>query len=283
MLQFGVHQNAVTVIFGMETGRFEIRNGSLFRTDTEYGTSESTDDTYVLSMFAALEKTFQDVADQNVRNDHAARAKTLRDGALFWRCFRFTHGIPDTVPQPLYFFDRPIPISKSDCHDMFVVFDGATLIVPFRRWRGDPEDAAELVDEWRVERQAEGAGGWIGTGKRTVDRRPCLGIDAPARRVVAAFVHATALDRLLKEYLYFGKQNHLFVVYRKYFPDSAYPLTRMDMHTPRGPLRIGDDGLALMFNHDARTLTVPAGLPACFNTVRDNETFWWDVIDHLLC
>ena len=85
MLQFGVHQNAVTVIFGMETGRFEIRNGSLFRTDTEYGTSESTDDTYVLSMFAALEKTFQDVAEQTVRNDHAARAKALRDGVLFWR------------------------------------------------------------------------------------------------------------------------------------------------------------------------------------------------------
>ncbi len=99
----------------------------------------------------------------------------------------------------------------------------------------------------------------------------------------AAFVHATALDRLLKEYLYFGKQNHLFVVYRKYFSDSAYPLTRMDMCTPRGPLRIGDGGHALMFNRDTRTLMVPAGLPACFDAVRDNEAFWWDVIDHLLC
>ncbi len=45
---------------------------------------------------------------------------------------------------------------------MLVVFDGATLTVPFRRWRGDPEDTAVLADEWRVEQQAEGA------GKRTV-------------------------------------------------------------------------------------------------------------------
>ncbi len=61
----------------METGRFEVRNGSVFRTDPEYGTSESTDDTDVLSAFAALEKAFQHVADQSVRNDHAARATAL--------------------------------------------------------------------------------------------------------------------------------------------------------------------------------------------------------------
>lgn len=267
----------------METGaRFEIRNGRVCRTDSVYGRCEDTTDAGVLAAFAALEQTFESARDQSVRDDAAAREEALRTGALFWRCFRFTHGVADTMPPPLYFFMQ-YQLGTSGCGELFVVFDGATLIASFvvERAHFENQYAIPRLIEARVEGQAAGAHGWIGCGRRTVDRRALTDDADPAHAVVAEFVPFHMLSRLLTECVNFGKQTHLGAVYSKYLPGGAYPLTRMHLCTRDGPLLVGTDGLAVVFSRAARTLAVPAGLPACFGAVRDNEAFWWDMIDHL--
>ncbi len=267
----------------METGaRFEIRNRRVCRTDSVYGRYEDTTDAGVLAAFAALEQTFESACDQSVRDDAVAREEALRTGALFWRCFRFTHGVADTMPPPLYFFMQ-YQLGTSGCGELFVVFDGATLIASFvvERAHFENQYAIPRLIEARIEGQAAGAHGWIGRGKRTVDRRVLTDDADPAHAVVAEFVPFHMLSRLLTECVNFGKQTHLGAVYSKYLPGGAYPLTRMHLCTRDGPLLVGTDGLAVVFSRAARTLAVPAGLPACFGAVRDNEAFWWDMIDHL--
>lgn len=262
----------------METGaRFEIRDGRVCRTDAVYGWCDGTAGADALAAFAALEQAFKSACDRDVRDDTAAREEALRRGAHFWRCFRLTHGVADTVPAPLYFFMQYQPGMKTSC-ELFVVFDGATLIassVVGREHFENEYTTARLI-EARIEGQAAGAHGWIGCGRRTVDRR---GLTDAAE--VAEFVPLDMLPRLLNECVNFGKQTHLGAVYSKYLPDGAYPLTRMHLCSRDGPLLVGTDGLAVVFSRAARTLAVPAGLPACLGAVRDNEAFWWDMIDHL--
>lgn len=249
-----------------------------------HGTEECTsvDDADVAAAFEALERAFAHSVEQAVRTNRAARAKALHEGALFWRCFRFTHNIPDMVPAPLYFFEQRRYIAPRVRREMFVVFDGATLIIPFQcgHTPGRKFGSANPA-ELRVEGQAAGAHGWIGCGERTVDRRVLSDADDPARATVAAFEDYGMLNLLLNACLNFDTRRCLFAVHRKYFPDGAYPLTPMQLCTPGGPLLIGDGGHAVMFDRAAHTLVISAGLPACLDAVRDNEAFWWDVIGHL--